>query len=536
MNHALLTQAGISEENCEQLDRLIDRHQELQRRAAHSVPHVICTGIYNAGKSTLLNALTGTDYFPTGDIPTTKELSTLTLEDYVYIDTPGLNAQEEDDQVAQAALRDADIILFVSNMQNGGLTLSESYWLRHLQELLGNRTEERLIFVLSQCGRLEDSEISNVEEKFRADVCSVLGYTPQTLFCIDTLIWEEGVHQDQPLLQEAGGLDALRGFVAELCAQVRHSCAQELQQDKEEAAGAVLELIGQFQTHCEAEIQRSQDKDSREKITALFQAAKKEIQQLTTQRASLWAYIGSYYVDYGTTDFTGKSESEAKRKAREKLRSYTERCISRASSALRSAERKVKNRYANTGMDSVYFEIANNSSQVLEELHAKLSQMGLSLEHPAEIQAEMDVSDLPGELSRDVWNAIGYFPSVGDYEYEIQVSDWSTTRYETGLFGWTREVKVPKYEGRAWSAMSSISSDIRKEVGDWVKQEGEHIERWYLHPFSDRVREQADKQLEEWRAGIDKVYAQRARAKEKPYREALEALAQLTMEVKSCRT
>ena len=123
MNHALLTQAGISEENCEQLDRLIDRHQELQRRAAHSVPHVICTGIYNAGKSTLLNALTGTDYFPTGDIPTTKELSTLTLEDCVYIDTPGLNAQEEDDQVAQAALQDADIILFVSNMQNGGLTL-----------------------------------------------------------------------------------------------------------------------------------------------------------------------------------------------------------------------------------------------------------------------------------------------------------------------------------------------------------------------------------------------------------------------------
>lgn len=536
MNHALLTQAGISEENCEQLDRLIDRHQELQRRAAHSVPHVICTGIYNAGKSTLLNALTGTDYFPTGDIPTTKELSTLTLEDCVYIDTPGLNAQEEDDQVAQAALQDADIILFVSNMQNGGLTLSESHWLRHLQELLGKRTEERLIFVLSQCGRLEDSEISNVEEKFRVDVCSVLGYTPQALFCIDTLIWEEGVHQNQPLLQEVGGLDALRGFLAELCAQVRHSCVQELQQDKEEAAGAVLELISQFQTHCEAEIQRNQDKSDRKKATVLFQAAEEEIERLTTQSVSIRISIDSYHVDRGTTDFTSKSVIEADRKAREKLRSYTERCISKASSALRDAERKVRGRYANTGMDSIYFEIVSNVNQVLEGLHVKLSQMGMSLKRPTEIQAEVDVSPLPEELSRDISDTIGVFPSVGQYESKIRLTNQSTTRYETGLFGRTREVKVSKYEGRAWDAMSSISSDIREEMESWAKHVGEWIVQWYLRPFSECVREQADKQLEAWRTEIDKIYTQRANAKEKPYQEVLEVLNQLTMEVKSCRT
>lgn len=132
MNQKLLTDIGISADKLRELADNQAKAQRLMGMQRETLPQVVCAGIYNAGKSTLLNALTEGDNFPTGAVPTTKEMSKYTTDKANFIDTPGLNANTEDDEEAELSYQKADVILFVSSAQNGGISLVESHWLQKL--------------------------------------------------------------------------------------------------------------------------------------------------------------------------------------------------------------------------------------------------------------------------------------------------------------------------------------------------------------------------------------------------------------------
>jgi len=70
-----LKAAEISEQDIRRLVTAWEAFWTAKKQVRHQIPHIVCTGIYNAGKSTLLNALAGKEFFPTGDIPTTKKIA-----------------------------------------------------------------------------------------------------------------------------------------------------------------------------------------------------------------------------------------------------------------------------------------------------------------------------------------------------------------------------------------------------------------------------------------------------------------------------
>lgn len=53
---------------------------------------VMVYGIYNAGKSTLINALLGEEVAPTGDIPLTSTVGAYRWNNHTILDTPGVDA------------------------------------------------------------------------------------------------------------------------------------------------------------------------------------------------------------------------------------------------------------------------------------------------------------------------------------------------------------------------------------------------------------------------------------------------------------
>lgn len=76
-------------------------------------PAILFYGLYNAGKSTLINALCRADVAKVGDVPTTEAIQRIDWEEYVLIDTPGINAQNAHDLTAKENIDRSDLVLFV---------------------------------------------------------------------------------------------------------------------------------------------------------------------------------------------------------------------------------------------------------------------------------------------------------------------------------------------------------------------------------------------------------------------------------------
>lgn len=102
----LLQQIG-DQENVQKLQTV---HREA---SAKKSPQIMFYGLYNAGKSTLINALCRKEIAPTGDYPVTTTIQTVPWEGYTLIDTPGINACAEHTQIAEKEIRQSDVILFV---------------------------------------------------------------------------------------------------------------------------------------------------------------------------------------------------------------------------------------------------------------------------------------------------------------------------------------------------------------------------------------------------------------------------------------
>lgn len=142
-------------------------------------PKLMVYGIYNAGKSTLINALLGGEFAPVGDIPTTKAVNSYNWREYTIYDTPGINAPERDEEVSKEQLEKSDVILFVMDTA-GDFSLAKNY--RELAEIA--RSKKRLLIVLNDKDdmMLFPEEVHKIESRIYEDFASLVdGVTPEAL-------------------------------------------------------------------------------------------------------------------------------------------------------------------------------------------------------------------------------------------------------------------------------------------------------------------------------------------------------------------
>jgi len=83
-------------------------------------------GQYNAGKSTLVNALLGETAAATGDVPTTREVHTYKFRDFHILDLPGSDARVSEQQEAGRSLSEVHLVVYVVSSQTG--LDYESFW------------------------------------------------------------------------------------------------------------------------------------------------------------------------------------------------------------------------------------------------------------------------------------------------------------------------------------------------------------------------------------------------------------------------
>jgi hypothetical protein len=139
--------------------------ERINERANAAKPRIIVFGTYNAGKSTLINALTGLsgeDAAGVADYPMTDKVSSYEWRGYVLDDTPGLNAPIEHEQVTREHLKSADAVLFV--LATDG-TLEEELSYTELVRLVNDRKKILLVLNNKKAYRADSPELLGLREK-----------------------------------------------------------------------------------------------------------------------------------------------------------------------------------------------------------------------------------------------------------------------------------------------------------------------------------------------------------------------------------
>lgn len=113
-------------ERCTSPERTQRLAERLVQKAEDMTPTIMVFGVYNAGKSTLLNALMGQDLAPTADRPETFEVISYQWNGFSLLDTPGIDAPVEHEAVTRDQLAKSEAILFV--VAAGGASEELATW------------------------------------------------------------------------------------------------------------------------------------------------------------------------------------------------------------------------------------------------------------------------------------------------------------------------------------------------------------------------------------------------------------------------
>lgn len=208
-------------------------------------PQVTNAGIVNAGKSTLYNALFGTEeLFPTADARRTKKREAKTLESLRFVDTPGLDAEVQDEEQARQAYRRSHVILFVHSARQGEYDAQEMEFLTTLRQLFPDKGLRRhsLIPVLTKCAGVGE-QLEDIVRKVRRQWKKVVKTPADKIFTVRAKTHLKGLREDKPRLCEHSRIPALREHIKQVITRVSSSRRDLVYQRINSELDALAELL-----------------------------------------------------------------------------------------------------------------------------------------------------------------------------------------------------------------------------------------------------------------------------------------------------
>lgn len=181
--------------------------------------YLVNAGRMNHGKSSLLNSLTGQveDIFEVQDKRTTVKNKTYQYNENIYfIDTPGLNANDSDDQEAIKAYKQANIILFVHNLSVGDIRKEE---IRDIKTIIScfnsvDNLANKFVLVLTGKDAIQSKDdLNNIKNKVLLDIKNETGLTGFKVFAVSNTTYKNGLKNNKSKLIEHSGIKLLHEYI-----------------------------------------------------------------------------------------------------------------------------------------------------------------------------------------------------------------------------------------------------------------------------------------------------------------------------------
>lgn len=229
-------------------------HGFLQEASRSSKPVIAAWGLVKAGKSSLLNMLSGhieDEFFKTGVVRTTKLNQELETDYCLLMDTPGLGIDQEDSQHAYSGLDRADVVLFV-HAPPGELDQEEMELLARINATYAEDTEQRLVMVLSQLDKDQDGALESIRQRILEQLQARFGIQPRC-FLVSNTRYRKGAAGEQRTLINSSGIPQLAAHIGELV----QSIGDQLQSVRSSRRAArKAELLAELERTIKAERQQ----------------------------------------------------------------------------------------------------------------------------------------------------------------------------------------------------------------------------------------------------------------------------------------
>ncbi|MFR4174042.1 MAG: GTPase [Veillonella nakazawae] len=181
--------------------------------------YLVNAGRMNHGKSSLLNSLTGQveDVFEVQDKRTTVKNKIYQYNKNIYfIDTPGLNANDSDDQEAIKAYKKANLILFVHNLSVGDIRKEEVKDIKTIISCFNSIDNLANKFVLVLTGKdaiQSKDDLNNIKSKVLLDIKNETGLSGFKVFTVSNTTYKNGLKNNKNKLIEHSGIKLLHEYI-----------------------------------------------------------------------------------------------------------------------------------------------------------------------------------------------------------------------------------------------------------------------------------------------------------------------------------
>lgn len=181
--------------------------------------YLVNAGRMNHGKSSLLNSLTGKidDFFEVQDRRTTVKNKEYEYGKNIYfIDTPGLNANDNDDQEAIKAYKKANIILFVHNLSVGDIRKEEVRDIKTIISCFNNidNLVDKFVLVLTGKDAIQSKDdLNNIKNKVLLDIKNETELTGFKVFTVSNTTYKNGLKNNKSKLIEHSGIKLLHEYI-----------------------------------------------------------------------------------------------------------------------------------------------------------------------------------------------------------------------------------------------------------------------------------------------------------------------------------